>query len=102
MQCHLAGHTNCGTHCVDTHDGQVIDPVWDLYRRAHQLTGGLSTLLEWDARIPAFPVVHAEVLKAKQYIVAELDDTAPDQTPPGVSDTVPFASESHETTTDAR
>jgi hypothetical protein len=68
VQCHLAGHTNCGTHCIDTHDGEVIDPVWQLYRLAHELTGGISTLLEWDARIPEFPVVHAEVLKAKAFI----------------------------------
>jgi uncharacterized protein (UPF0276 family) len=67
VQFHLAGHTNCGTHCIDTHDGPVIDPVWDLYARARRLTGGVSTLLEWDASIPAFPVVHAEVQKAKQY-----------------------------------
>lgn len=61
---HLAGHTNCGTHLIDTHDGPVIDPVWELFRLAYQLTGGVSTLLEWDAQIPEFPVVHAEVLKA--------------------------------------
>lgn len=34
------------------------------YRSAHQLTGGVSTLLEWGAKITDFPVVHAEVLKA--------------------------------------
>ena len=34
VQFHLAGHTNCGTHLIDTHDGQVIDPVWELYRLA--------------------------------------------------------------------
>jgi uncharacterized protein (UPF0276 family) len=68
VQFHLAGHTDCGTHVVDTHDGHVIDPVWKLYRLAHQLTGGVSTLLEWDARIPEFPVVHAEVLKAREYM----------------------------------
>jgi len=67
VQFHLAGHTNCGTHCIDTHDGPVIDPVWDLYARARRLTGGVSTLLEWDASIPAFPVVHAEVQKARQF-----------------------------------
>ena len=76
VQCHLAGHTDCGTHCIDTHDGHVIDPVWELYRRAHELTGGTSTLLEWDARIPEFPVVHAEVLKAKSWIGAASDDAA--------------------------
>ena len=68
VQVHLAGHTNMGTHCIDTHDGPVIDPVWELYRLAHSLTGGASTLLEWDAKIPPFPEVHAEVLKAKQFM----------------------------------
>ena len=68
VQCHLAGHTNCGTHCIDTHDGHVIDAVWELYARAHRLTGGVSTLLEWDAKIPEFDVVHQEVLKAREWI----------------------------------
>ena len=72
VQFHLAGHTDCGTHCIDTHDGHVVDPVWELYRLAHRLTGGVSTLLEWDARIPEFPVLHAEVLKAQRYIDGEL------------------------------
>ncbi|HEV3256725.1 MAG TPA: DUF692 domain-containing protein [Gemmataceae bacterium] len=72
VQFHLAGHTDCQTHLIDTHDGHVIDPVWELYRLAHQLTGGASTLLEWDAKIPPFPVVHAEVLKARDYMSAAL------------------------------
>ncbi len=72
VQFHLAGHTNCQTHLIDTHDGPVIDPVWELYRLAHQLTGGAATLLEWDARIPPFPIVHAEVLKARDYMSATL------------------------------
>ena len=73
VQFHLAGHTHCGTHIVDTHDGAVIDPVWELYRLAHQLTGGAATLLEWDAKIPSFPEVHAEVLKAQSYMAARLE-----------------------------
>ena len=72
VQFHVAGHTHCGTHIIDTHDDHVIDPVWELYRLAHQCTGGAASLLEWDARIPEFPVVHAEVLKAKEYMGAEL------------------------------
>jgi len=68
VQMHLAGHTDKGSHLIDTHDGHVIDPVWQLYRRAHQLTGGASTLLEWDANIPPFPVLHAEVLKARRFM----------------------------------
>src|SRR5207237_7855446 len=72
VQFHLAGHTNCQTHLIDTHDGHVVDPVWELYRLAHRLTGGAATLLEWDAKIPPFPVVHAEVLKARDYMTEKL------------------------------
>jgi uncharacterized protein (UPF0276 family) len=69
---HVAGHTNFGTHLLDTHVGPVIDPVWKLYRLAHRLSGGRSTLLEWDERIPAFPAVHREVLKARKHMEAAL------------------------------
>lgn len=67
VQCHLAGHTDCGTHLIDTHDQSVIEPVWNLYSKLHQKTGGVSTLLEWDAHIPSFEEVHAEVLLARQF-----------------------------------
>jgi uncharacterized protein (UPF0276 family) len=69
---HVAGHTNFGTHILDTHIGPIIDPVWKLFRLAHELTGGRSTLLEWDEEIPTFPVVHREVLKARKYMGAAL------------------------------
>ncbi len=65
VQFHLAGHTNLGTHCIDTHDGHVVEAVWQLYRKANELTEGVSTLLEWDAKIPSFDEMHAEVLKAR-------------------------------------
>ncbi len=77
VQVHLAGHTNCRTHLLDTHDGEVINPVWELYRLAHQLTAGVSTLLEWDAKIPPFPVLHAEVLKARQHMDEDLSPPSP-------------------------
>jgi hypothetical protein len=70
-QYHLAGHTNKGTHIVDTHDDHVIGPVWDLYRRSVDRTGNVATLLEWDAEIPEFEVVHAEALKSRAYRNAE-------------------------------
>jgi len=76
VQFHLAGHADYVTHLIDTHDHQVADPVWELYREAHRLTGGVSTLLEWDASIPPFPVVHAEVLKAKQFMGERLPAAA--------------------------
>ncbi|MAT15859.1 MAG: hypothetical protein CMJ46_11395 [Planctomyces sp.] len=71
VQFHLAGHTNLGTHLIDTHDGQVVDPVWDLYRDVCQLTGNVSTLLEWDAEIPEFPELYAELQKAQQFRAGE-------------------------------
>ncbi len=76
VQVHLAGHTDFGTHCIDTHDGPVVDPVWELYRLVCQKTGGVSTLLEWDAQIPEFPVVHAELLKAREWMEQTQGHTA--------------------------
>jgi uncharacterized protein (UPF0276 family) len=67
VQMHLAGHTNKGTHILDTHSDYVIDTVWGLYRYAHRRLGGTATLLEWDANIPGFDVVHGEALKARQF-----------------------------------
>ena len=93
VQFHLAGHTNCKTHLIDTHDGSVIDRVWQLYRLAYQLCNGVSTLLEWDAKIPEFPELHAEVLKAKQYIssvpVDEISTACSDASPVSDSNAVP-------------
>jgi len=71
VQFHLAGHTDCTTHLIDTHDHPVIADVWALFRLAHELTGGVSTLLEWDANIPPFEELHAEVLKAKTHLQGE-------------------------------
>lgn len=67
-QYHLAGHTNKGTHILDTHSDHVVDAVWELYRYAVNKSGPRSTLLEWDDNIPDFDTVHQEVLKAKQHI----------------------------------
>jgi uncharacterized protein len=67
VQIHIAGHTDKGTHCIDTHDGRVIDEVWALYAEVHRRAGNRATLLEWDAHIPPFEEVHAEVLKAAGY-----------------------------------
>jgi uncharacterized protein len=68
VQMHLAGHDDLGTYLLDTHDRPVATPVWELYRAATELTGPVSTLLEWDDRLPPFPEVHAEVLRARDYI----------------------------------
>jgi uncharacterized protein len=68
VQMHLAGHQNCGTHIVDTHDRAVIDDVWELFSLAWNLTGGVSTSLEWDGNIPPFEDYFAELNKAEQFM----------------------------------
>jgi uncharacterized protein (UPF0276 family) len=67
VQIHLAGHTDKGTHILDTHNDRVIGPVWELYRRVYRRMGGIATLLEWDEDIPAFDVVHQEARKAQRF-----------------------------------
>jgi uncharacterized protein (UPF0276 family) len=70
VQYHLAGHTNKGTHILDTHSDHAVPEVWELYRRAWARTGRTSTLYEWDENIPAFDVVHREALKAREFQTA--------------------------------
>jgi uncharacterized protein (UPF0276 family) len=67
VQYHVAGHTNKGTHIIDTHSDHAIDEVWELYRRAYKRTGPTSTLYEWDEDIPELEVVLAEARKALSY-----------------------------------
>ena len=67
VQYHLAGHTNRGTHIIDTHSDHAIQEVWDLYGRSCRRTGNVATLYEWDDNIPEFEVLHAEALKARAF-----------------------------------
>jgi len=60
VQMHLAGHTDKGTHLLDTHSDHVRDQVWELYRRAIGRCGAVSTLVEWDENIPTWSVLEAE------------------------------------------
>jgi uncharacterized protein len=64
-QIHLAGHEDHGDLVIDTHDHPVCDPVWDLYRKAIARFGPVPTLIEWDAKVPAFDVVLAEARRAE-------------------------------------
>ena len=76
-QIHIAGPTDCGRYLVDTHDQPVPARVWELYRMAQELTGGVSTLLEWDANIPDFPELVAELRKAEAALAGENPGAAP-------------------------
>jgi uncharacterized protein (UPF0276 family) len=67
VQYHVAGHTNKGTHILDTHSDHAVVEVWELFRRSCRRTGNVSTLYEWDEDIPDFDVLHAEALKARAF-----------------------------------
>jgi hypothetical protein len=81
---HLAGHQHCGTHIIDTHDRPVVDEVWELFRLAWSLTGGTSTLLEWDGNIPSFAECMDELNKARDYMGEQL--SVPQQPPVAVGE----------------
>lgn len=67
VQFHVAGHTDLGTHCIDTHIGPVVTPVWELLREAWTRGARASILLEWDAEIPPLDVVIREANRARDY-----------------------------------
>jgi uncharacterized protein len=65
LQIHVAGHTTVRGTLIDTHSRPVIDPVWALYRRALELTGPVSTSVEWDDDIPELKDVVLEAERAR-------------------------------------
>lgn len=65
VQIHLAGHSDHGTHLLDSHDQPVSDDVWALYRHAIDRLGPVSTLVEWDGDVPPLGRVEAEADRAR-------------------------------------
>ena len=65
FQIHLAGHSQEGELLIDTHDHPVRHEVWSLYEMALRRTGPVSTLIEWDDRIPEFHELAAEAARAR-------------------------------------
>jgi len=67
---HLAGHAQDADDkgralLIDSHDRMVAEDVWDLFEHAIRLTGPVATLIEWDADIPAWPVLQSEAARAE-------------------------------------
>lgn len=63
---HLAGYNIQDGCLVDTHNCAIYPEVWELYEFVLQQIGPRPTLIEWDADIPALPVLMAEAAKAQQ------------------------------------
>lgn len=68
QQFHLAGHTNRGDVIIDTHDAEIIDPVWKLFEVAVKRFGKVSTLIERDDKFPPFSELLAELALARKYV----------------------------------
>jgi len=67
---HLAGHDEQADDdgkplLIDSHDGPVADAVWKLYAIVIARRGPVPTLIEWDSRIPDWPVLRAEAAAAQ-------------------------------------
>jgi len=76
-QIHLAGHSDHGTHLLDTHDHPVCDAVWALYGAAIARFGEVSAMVERDDHIPALDELIDELDHARQ--IAGADPAAPAQ-----------------------
>lgn len=63
---HLAGHTVRPDIRIDTHDEQVPDEVWAVYKDAVQRFPKVATLIEWDDHLPELPRLIAELDKARE------------------------------------
>jgi len=66
-QIHLAGHTVEGPLLIDTHDQPVRSEVWQLYAEAIARFGPRSTMIEWDANVPAFEELERELDRAAHW-----------------------------------
>lgn len=76
-QFHVAGFSREDDVLIDTHDAPVAEPVWQLLFEAWQLGARASVLLEWDADVPDFETVHAELLRARMGIASASEVSSP-------------------------
>jgi uncharacterized protein len=70
IQMHLAGHSDCDTHKIDTHDEPICDGVWDLFGEAWRHLGPVSTMIERDDNFPPFAELMAELDHARAIAAA--------------------------------
>jgi len=71
---HLAGFSRkeglSAPLLIDSHDHPVYPEVWELYQQTVDRIGARPTLIEWDAKIPEFPVLQGEANRAERVIHA--------------------------------
>ena len=81
---HLAGHAEQSDDedellLIDSHDGPVGDAVWKIYEIVIGRTGPIPTLVEWDSKIPDWPVLKAEAAAAQAILDRHAQDGPPNQ-----------------------
>jgi uncharacterized protein len=67
---HLAGHAEQSDDeddllLIDSHDGPIADAVWKLFEIVISRCGPVPTLVEWDSKIPDWPILKAEAAAAQ-------------------------------------
>ncbi|GGB32264.1 UPF0276 protein RB0508 [Roseibium aquae] len=72
---HLGGHApdtdSAGRPLlIDTHDREVDEAVWALFRSVIDVCGPVPTLIEWDNDVPPWPVLCHEVAAASKILRA--------------------------------
>jgi len=75
QEIHLAGHTREADDkarplLIDTHDRPVDEIVWALFAHAIGKLGPTPTLIEWDAKLPAWPALKGEADRAEAVMSA--------------------------------
>jgi uncharacterized protein (UPF0276 family) len=72
-QIHLAGHTDHGTHLLDTHDQPVCEAVWSLYASSVARFGAVSAMIERDDHIPPLAELVDELGRARAIAEPKLE-----------------------------
>ncbi len=70
VQLHLAGHSDAGTHKIDTHDQPICADVWKLYEQVCRQFSEVSTMIERDDNFPPFYELVAELDRARSIYAA--------------------------------
>ena len=70
---HLAGHAEQSDDegellLIDSHDGPIADAVWKLFEIVVSRCGPVPTLVEWDSKIPEWPILKAEAAAAQRIL----------------------------------
>jgi hypothetical protein len=76
FEIHLAGHVESGPLRIDTHDQRVCDEVLALYAHAIRRLGPVSTLVEWDDRLPSWDALEAEAARVRAVLERALSEAS--------------------------